>query len=110
MSKWPLSFCLDREPARVPRLVIPEELFVNIATAAGAELNRGLRFLQDVASGRNLKQFLIVCLRPYLFSLFFFSCGLSHHLNSEHALASVLVFKSICLCFATILIAVTVNT
>ncbi|KAI9114260.1 hypothetical protein K1719_014910 [Acacia pycnantha] len=50
----------SREPAKVPRLVIPDDLFVNFATAAGAELNRGLRFLQDVACGGNLKQFLIV--------------------------------------------------
>ncbi|KAL9319647.1 hypothetical protein ACSQ67_011486 [Phaseolus vulgaris] len=50
----------NRAPSDVPRLVVPEELFVNIATAVGGEVNRGLRFLQDVACGANLKQFLIV--------------------------------------------------
>ncbi|KAF7833431.1 reticulon-like protein B8 [Senna tora] len=47
-------------PSKVPRLVLPEDFFVNIATAVGAEVNQGLRFLQDVACGGNLKQFLIV--------------------------------------------------
>ncbi|WVY93833.1 hypothetical protein V8G54_032921 [Vigna mungo] len=47
-------------PSDVPRLVLPEELFVNIATVVGGEVNRGLRFLQDAACGGNLKQFLIV--------------------------------------------------
>ncbi|KAK4275640.1 hypothetical protein QN277_018684 [Acacia crassicarpa] len=51
---------VSREQAKIPRLVIPDNLFVNIATAAGAELNQGLRFLQDVACGGNLKLFLIV--------------------------------------------------
>ncbi|XP_054817303.1 reticulon-like protein B8 [Prosopis cineraria] len=54
------SGLIKREPSKVPRLVIPEDLFVNIATAAGSEINRGLGFLQDVACGGNMKQFLIV--------------------------------------------------
>ncbi|XP_028781353.1 reticulon-like protein B8 isoform X1 [Neltuma alba] len=47
-------------PSKVPRLVLPEDFFVNIATTAGAEVNRGLRFLQDVSCSGNLKQFLVV--------------------------------------------------
>lgn len=54
------SGMLNSSPSNVPRLVLPEELFVNIATTVGGEVNRGLRFLQDVACGGNLKQFLIV--------------------------------------------------
>ncbi|KAL2347985.1 hypothetical protein Fmac_001985 [Flemingia macrophylla] len=46
-------------PSNVPRLVLPEELFVNMATVVDGEINRGLRFLQDVACRGNLKQFLI---------------------------------------------------
>ncbi|MED6179771.1 hypothetical protein PIB30_003987 [Stylosanthes scabra] len=51
---------LAQKPAKVPRFVLPEDYFVNIATAIGAEVNRGLRVLQDVACGGNLKQFLLV--------------------------------------------------
>ncbi|KAK7276721.1 hypothetical protein RIF29_17866 [Crotalaria pallida] len=54
------SGMINRKPSQVPRFVLPEDFFVNIATTVGAEVNRGLRFLQDVACGGNLKQFLIV--------------------------------------------------
>ncbi|KAK2994269.1 hypothetical protein RJ640_011936 [Escallonia rubra] len=50
----------NRSPAKVPRLVLPDELFVNIAISIGAELNRALGFLQDVACGGNIKQVLVV--------------------------------------------------
>ncbi|KAK3017784.1 hypothetical protein RJ639_003414 [Escallonia herrerae] len=50
----------NRSPAKVPRLVLPDELFVNVAISIGAELNRALGFLQDVACGGNIKQVLVV--------------------------------------------------
>jgi hypothetical protein len=55
-------FCGDRKPSKAPRLVLPEDFFVNIATAVGTEVNRGLRVLQNVSCGGNLKQFVLVCL------------------------------------------------
>ncbi|XXG65905.1 hypothetical protein AAC387_Pa05g3495 [Persea americana] len=54
------SGLLNRSSSEIPRLVLPDELFVNIAVTLSAEINRFLGFLQDVASGRNLKQFLMV--------------------------------------------------
>ncbi|GAV60002.1 Reticulon domain-containing protein [Cephalotus follicularis] len=51
---------LKSSPSRVPRLILPDELFANIGLSVGAEVNRVLRFLQDVACGGNLKQFLTV--------------------------------------------------
>ncbi|XP_019434978.1 PREDICTED: reticulon-like protein B8 isoform X2 [Lupinus angustifolius] len=53
------SGLLNRKPSKAPYFVVPEDFFVNIATMVGAEVNRGLRFLQDIARGGNLKQFLI---------------------------------------------------
>ncbi|KAF7815683.1 reticulon-like protein B8 [Senna tora] len=53
------SGLFNSSSSKVPRLVLPEDIFVNIATAVGAEVNRGLRFIQDVACGGNVKQFLI---------------------------------------------------
>ncbi|RDX75001.1 Reticulon-like protein B8, partial [Mucuna pruriens] len=50
----------DRKQSKVPRFVLPDNFFVNIATTVGAEVNMGLRFLQDVACEGNLKQFLLV--------------------------------------------------
>eukprot|EP00268_Persea_americana_P021032 TRINITY_DN21044_c0_g2_i1.p1 TRINITY_DN21044_c0_g2~~TRINITY_DN21044_c0_g2_i1.p1 ORF type:complete len:248 (-),score=45.32 TRINITY_DN21044_c0_g2_i1:318-1061(-) len=54
------SGLLNRSSSKVPRLVLPNELFVNIGATVGTEINRFLQFLQDVASGRNLKQFIVV--------------------------------------------------
>ncbi|PIN17448.1 Reticulon [Handroanthus impetiginosus] len=54
------SAILNRSPSKVPRLVLPEEVFVNAGKAIGYEVNCGLRFLQDVACGGNIKQFLVV--------------------------------------------------
>ncbi|EOX93081.1 Reticulon family protein [Theobroma cacao] len=56
------SGLLNRSPSEVPRLFLPEELFVGIGRSLGGEVNRGLHFLQDVACGGNLKQFLVVVL------------------------------------------------
>ncbi|XP_072958541.1 reticulon-like protein B8 isoform X2 [Typha angustifolia] len=46
--------------SEVPRLQLPDELFVNIAVAIGAQINQFLGLIQDISCGRNLKQFLIV--------------------------------------------------
>ncbi|KAL1560908.1 Reticulon-like protein B8 [Salvia divinorum] len=53
------SGILNRSPSKLPRLVLPEEVFVNLGKAIGSEVNHGLRFLQDVASGGNIKHFLV---------------------------------------------------
>ena len=39
---------------------MPDELFVNIAVAIGAQVNKFLCFLQDVSCERNLKHFAVV--------------------------------------------------
>ncbi|KAF8408712.1 hypothetical protein HHK36_004776 [Tetracentron sinense] len=54
------SGLLNRSPSQVPRIVLPDELFVNIGVSIGAEINRFLGYLQDISSGGNLKQFLMV--------------------------------------------------
>ncbi|KAK8558310.1 hypothetical protein V6N13_038783 [Hibiscus sabdariffa] len=51
---------LNRSSSQVPRLVLPDELFISTGRSIGAELNRGLQLLQDVACRGNLKQFLVV--------------------------------------------------
>ncbi|EYU42855.1 hypothetical protein ABFS82_13G011000 [Erythranthe guttata] len=54
------SGILNRSPSRVPRVVLPDEVFVNIGRAIGYQVNHGLKFLQDVSCGGNIKQFLAV--------------------------------------------------
>lgn len=54
------SGMMSRSPAKVPRLVLRDDLFISIAKSIGAEVNRALGFLQDVACGTNIKRFLVV--------------------------------------------------
>ncbi|XP_057955984.1 reticulon-like protein B8 isoform X2 [Malania oleifera] len=49
----------NRAQSNVPRLIIPDELFVNIGISVGTEVNRALGFLQDVACRGTSKQFLM---------------------------------------------------
>ena len=45
--------------SEIPRVKLPEDLFVNIAVAIGAQVNKFLGFLQDVSCERNLKHFVL---------------------------------------------------
>ncbi|CAI0461149.1 unnamed protein product [Linum tenue] len=58
-----VSGLLNQSSSKVPRLVLPEELFVSIGKSVGAEVNRALLLLQNVSCGGNLKHFLVVCCR-----------------------------------------------
>lgn len=53
------SGMVTRSSSQVPRIVLPEEMFVNLAKMIGSEVNRGLGFLQDLACRGTSKQFLI---------------------------------------------------
>ncbi|GAB4850673.1 hypothetical protein Ancab_029984 [Ancistrocladus abbreviatus] len=53
-------WALVNRSSQVPRAALPDKLFVNIAVSVGAEVNRVLGFLQDVACSGNVKQFLVV--------------------------------------------------
>jgi len=53
----------SRSPSEVPRIQLQDEWFVDVAKSVGAEVNRTLRILQDVACNGNLKEFLLVCNR-----------------------------------------------
>lgn len=59
---------VNRSPSKVPRIVLPNELFINVAKSVGFEVNQALGFLQDVACGGNLKQFVVVFLIVIMFS------------------------------------------
>ncbi|XP_044491435.1 reticulon-like protein B8 isoform X2 [Mangifera indica] len=55
-----VSGLFNRSPSKVPRLVLPSELFVNIGVSVGNLVNQALGFLQDVSCGGNLKQSMLV--------------------------------------------------
>lgn len=54
------SGLFSRSPSEVPRLVLPDQLFVNIAVAIGKQANFALGYLQDISCGGNIKQFLLI--------------------------------------------------
>ncbi|GMG98885.1 hypothetical protein Nepgr_000725 [Nepenthes gracilis] len=66
---------LNRSPSEVPRLALPDKLFVNIAVSVGAEVNKVLGFLQDVACNGNLKQFLVVVASLFAAAVFSSWCN-----------------------------------
>ncbi|XP_056693631.1 reticulon-like protein B8 [Spinacia oleracea] len=51
---------MNRSPSEVPRIYVPDEWFANIGMIVGKEVNRVLEFLQNIACGGNLKQFVMV--------------------------------------------------
>lgn len=63
-----LSLMLLRSPPKIPKAAIPEDIVVDVASALRTEINSGLAILREIASGRDVKNFLAVC---YLNSLCF---------------------------------------
>ena len=45
----------------MPEVKIPEGPFIQVVSALTTEVNRALAVLRSIASGRDLKKFLIVC-------------------------------------------------
>lgn len=60
----PLVTC--RSPPRIPQVKIPEKPVLQIASAITIEINRAFVILREIASGKDLKQFLSVRLLLYL--------------------------------------------
>lgn len=56
------SGIINQSPSEVPRLVLPNDFFVNAAVSVGGQVNLFLGFIQDVACGRDLKMFAMVVL------------------------------------------------
>lgn len=53
---------LYRSLPHIPQVHIPEEPVKEIAAALRVEINRAIAVLREIASGRDLKSFLYVCL------------------------------------------------
>ncbi|MBA0646215.1 hypothetical protein Goklo_014196, partial [Gossypium klotzschianum] len=60
---------LFESPPRIPEIHLPEEPFLQVASALAIELNQGLKLLRDIASGRNLKEFLMVIAAFWVLSI-----------------------------------------
>ncbi|KAG8486287.1 hypothetical protein CXB51_019697 [Gossypium anomalum] len=60
---------IHKSPPRIPEVHLPEEPFLQVASALAIELNQGLKLLRDIASGRNLKEFLMVIAAFWVLSI-----------------------------------------
>jgi len=49
-----------RSPLHIPEVHIPEDVVLQLASGLRIEINRGFTVLRDIASGRDLKKFLLV--------------------------------------------------
>ncbi|KAJ8748939.1 hypothetical protein K2173_013376 [Erythroxylum novogranatense] len=60
---------IKKTPPRIPEVQIPEELFLQVASALRIEVNRAFAVLRDIASGKDLKQFLTVIAAFWVMSI-----------------------------------------
>ncbi|KAJ3694572.1 hypothetical protein LUZ60_010052 [Juncus effusus] len=54
------STFINKSPPKIPQVEIPEKLAVEIALSVRNEINRGFASLREIASGHELKKFLII--------------------------------------------------
>lgn len=54
------STFIKKSQPKIPNISIPEEPFMQIVAAARIEINQGFAAIQDIASGKDLKKFLLV--------------------------------------------------
>ncbi|KAJ3670027.1 hypothetical protein LUZ60_010351 [Juncus effusus] len=60
----------------VPRVRLPEELFVNVGKAVGIQVNKFLDFIQDIACSGNFKQFIMVVVSLWVAAIIGSWCNL----------------------------------
>ncbi|KAL5654180.1 hypothetical protein ACJX0J_033499, partial [Zea mays] len=62
------SSFIHKSPPKIPEVVIPEDLVVNIAVSTRYEINRAFANLRRIALGRDIKKFLMVIAGLWLLS------------------------------------------
>ncbi|KAF6172661.1 hypothetical protein GIB67_041984, partial [Kingdonia uniflora] len=55
-----LSSFVNKSPPKFPEIMLPEDLFVSVALSLRYEVNRAFITFREVASGKDLKKFLMV--------------------------------------------------
>ncbi|PNT53655.1 hypothetical protein POPTR_001G097700v4 [Populus trichocarpa] len=63
------STFINKSPPRIPEVCIPEEPVLQTAAALRIEINQGFSVLRDIASGRDLKNFLTVIAGLWVLSI-----------------------------------------
>ncbi|KAL0304350.1 UNVERIFIED_CONTAM: Reticulon-like protein B2 [Sesamum radiatum] len=60
---------INKSPPKIPQVILPEDIVLGVASALRIELNRAFAILRDIASGRDLKRFLVVIAGLWVFSI-----------------------------------------
>ncbi|XP_062227315.1 reticulon-like protein B1 [Phragmites australis] len=69
------SSFINKSPPRIPEVIIPEDLVVNIALSTRYEINRAFANLRQIALGRDIKKFLMVIAGLWLLSVIGSCCN-----------------------------------
>ncbi|KAG0498134.1 hypothetical protein HPP92_002825 [Vanilla planifolia] len=69
------SSFINKSPPHIPQVIVPEDLAVNIALSLRFEINRLLATLREIASGRDLKKFLVVITGLWVVSILGSCCN-----------------------------------
>ncbi|KAL0426061.1 UNVERIFIED_CONTAM: Reticulon-like protein B5 [Sesamum radiatum] len=60
---------INKRPPHIPEVRLPEDPFLEVASALRTEINRGFVVLREIASGRDLKKFLLVVVGLWALSI-----------------------------------------
>lgn len=63
------SAFINAAPPQVPEVILPKDIFLGVASALRIEINRALKILRDIASGKDLKRFLVVIVGLWVVSI-----------------------------------------
>ncbi|KAG2594744.1 reticulon-like protein B1 [Panicum virgatum] len=69
------SSFINKSPPRIPEVIIPEDLVVNIALSTRYEINRAFANLRQIALGRDIKKFVMVIAGLWLLSVLGSCCN-----------------------------------
>ncbi|PRQ60280.1 hypothetical protein RchiOBHm_Chr1g0379491 [Rosa chinensis] len=64
-----VSSFINKAPPEIPKVQIPEKCVLDLASALRIELNKGFHVLREIASGRDLRTFLIVIVVLWILSV-----------------------------------------
>ncbi|WOL14677.1 hypothetical protein Cni_G23458 [Canna indica] len=64
-----ITTLINKSPPHIPEVSIPEDLAVNIARSLRYEINSGFAILREIATGRDLKKFLVVIAGLWVLSI-----------------------------------------
>jgi len=79
---------INKSPPKIPQIQIPEKPFLQIVSAITCEINRALVVIRDIASGKDLKQFLFVIVGLWVVSVL----GMAYNFLTLVYIAIVLLF------------------